>query len=183
MGFEQLAATGPSLASAAFRLCRFSQGDVHNDHLNPRQTSAPNQLTGRLPVRIRFGEPFKRERKTVPHWLRKTPGARVPGVFSNPRPRQDFRRFRSRTLGSLVRDETRGAVPKCHISKRCPWATRQNSRTLWFTTLARLTGLFESGPYCNWEKVKVTRSNPHGSMKPVQVMSASIRRFAPSTGR
>jgi hypothetical protein len=81
----------------------------------------------------------------LPAGLQRTPSARVPGVFSYPRPRKDFRRFLPPPFDSLVRYETRGAVPKCHISPRCPFQTDQNSLTLWFTPPSRLTGLFGKG--------------------------------------
>ena len=80
-----------------------------------------------------------------PVGLQRMPSVRVPGVFSYPFRRQDFRRFHLPPLDSLVRDETRGAVPKCHFSTRCPFQTDQNSLTLWLTTPSRLAGRFAKG--------------------------------------
>ena len=57
---------------------------------------------------------------SLPTGEQKTPGASVPGVLFYPHRRQDFRCFRSPTLDSLVRNETRVPVPKCHFSPRYP---------------------------------------------------------------
>ena len=107
--------------------------------------------------RVPFGEPYIRERKNASHWLtenaRRESARRFFVRGSNHAGITEFAAIRGRQMSLRqtlwFETETRGTVPKCHVSVWCPCRTGQNSQTLWFTGGRRLTGRFGTVPVAN----------------------------------
>jgi len=100
---------------------------------------------------------------TLPTGSQKTPSARVPGVFSCASPNSpDVKRFAAirahhdvPPLSSLVRDETRGPLSKCHVSPRHPVPNAPKLSDSLVHTPLQVNGTFRyggrSGQLSNWQ--------------------------------